>query len=236
MGGPLARGAVGMGVSAAVWAAVVLGPTSLSRETPPELPPEADGLPPPLVENFRQIDERLAHRVPELAVDDRGRLAATIVREAEEAALDPLLVLAVIEVESRFDAEARSQAGAMGLMQLREPTLRGELRRHGLEGDLHDPVTNVRAGIRYLRRLMNAFPGEDVALMAYNAGPNRILGYLRDGEIPDRFHVYPRRVKAVLRRLQRDAASSSASRLAAARLAAARQASAEPAAAGPFPD
>lgn len=236
MGGAIARGAVGMGVSAAVWAAVVLAPTSLSRETPPELPAEADGLPPPLVEDFRQIDERLAHRVPELAVDDRGRLAATIVREAEEAALDPLLVLAVIEVESRFDAEARSQAGAMGLMQLRENTLRGELRRHGLEGDLSDPVTNVRAGIRYLRRLMNAFPREDVALMAYNAGPNRILGYLRDGEIPDRFHVYPRRVKAVLRRLQRDAASSSAARLAAARLAAARQASAEPVAAGPVPD
>ncbi len=236
MGGQLVRGAVGMGVSAAVWAAVVLSPTSLSRETPPELPPEADGLPQPLAESFRQIDDRLASRAPELAVDDRGHLAATIVREAEEAALDPLLVLAVIEVESRFDAEARSEAGAMGLMQLRERTLRGELRRHGLEGDPHDPVTNVRAGIRYLRRLMNEFPGEDVALMAYNAGPNRILGYLRDGEIPDRFHVYPRRVKAVLRRLQRDAASSSAARLAAARLAAARQESVEPAAAGPLPD
>ncbi len=52
--------------------------------------------------------------------------------------------------------------------------------------------------------------------MAYNAGPNRILGYLREGEIPDRFQVYPRRVKAVLRRLQRDAASRSAARLAAA--------------------
>jgi len=64
---------------------------------------------------------------------------------------------------------------------------------------------------------MDAFPREDVALMAYNAGPNRILAYLREGDIPDRFQAYPRRVKAVLRRLQRDSASRAAERLAAAR-------------------
>jgi hypothetical protein len=209
MGGPLARSVAGIGVSAAVWAAVVLAPTHLSRETPPELPPEvppsADDLPPPQPEAFRQMDELLAYREPSLDIDVRGRLAATIVSEAEEANLDPLLVLAVIEVESSFDAGALSEAGAMGLMQLRGPTLRSELRRHGLQGDLDDPVTNVQAGVRYLRRLMNAFPAEDVALMAYNAGPNRILGYMRAGEIPDRFRVYPRRVKAVLRRLHREA-------------------------------
>src|SRR5512146_1607931 len=112
MGAPLARGVVGMGMSAAVWAAVVLGPTSLSPETPPELVPEADGLPPPLAENFHEIDERLALRLPTLSVGERGRLAATIVREAEEADVDPLLVLAIIEVESRFDADALSGAGA----------------------------------------------------------------------------------------------------------------------------
>jgi soluble lytic murein transglycosylase-like protein len=198
-----------MGVSAAVWVSVVLAPTGLSRERPlelpPELPPEVGGLPPPQPDAFRQMDDLLAYRDPSLDLEVRARLAAAIVSEAEAANLDPLLVLAVIEVESSFDAAALSDAGAMGLMQLREPTLRSELRRHGLEGDLKDPVTNVRAGVRYLRRLLNAFPAEDVALMAYNAGPNRILGYLRGGEIPDRFHVYPRRVKAALRRLRREA-------------------------------
>ncbi len=195
-----------MGVSAAVWAGVMLAPTALSREKAPELPPEADGLPAPLSDTYRQIDGRLASRLPALDLDARGRLAAAIVREAEAADLDPLLVLAVIEVESGFDTGALSEAGAMGLMQLRGPTLRGELRRHGLEGEASDPVTNVQAGVRYLRRLMNAFPrDEDLALMAYNAGPNRILGYLRAGEVPDRFQVYPRRVKAALRRLRREA-------------------------------
>jgi hypothetical protein len=77
---------------------------------------------------------------------------------------------------------------------------------------------------------MNAFPGEDVALMAYNAGPNRILGYLRAGEIPDRFHVYPRRVKAALRRLRTEPVPS------AAPLASLRRPSAGPAAYGPLAD
>jgi hypothetical protein len=53
--------------------------------------------------------------------------------------------------------------------------------------------------------------------MAYNAGPNRILGYLREGPIPDRFHVYPRRVKAALRRLRRDVATTSTAQMAALR-------------------
>jgi hypothetical protein len=39
--------------------------------------------------------------------------------------------------------------------------------------------------------------------MAYNAGPNRILGYLRAGEIPERFREYPRKVRAEARRLRR---------------------------------
>lgn len=230
MGGRLARGVVGMGVSAAMWAVVVFGPTHLSPETPPELEPEADGLPAPLAEAFRQIDERLADRLPGLGVEPRGQLAGAIVRESEAARLDPLLVLAVIEVESQFDVEALSGAGAMGLMQLREATLRGELRRHGLDGDLRDPVMNVRAGVRYLRRLLDAFSEQDVALMAYNAGPNRILGYLRAGQIPDRFHVYPRRVKAVLRRLRRDVVPS------AAQLAAVHQPLQAPSAPGPMAD
>jgi soluble lytic murein transglycosylase-like protein len=75
----------------------------------------------------------------------------------------------------------------------------------------------VRAGVRYLRRLLDAFGREEVALMAYNAGPNRILGYLREGEIPTRFHVYPRRVKAELRRLRRSTGAEPAVAVADAR-------------------
>jgi hypothetical protein len=182
--------------------AAVLVPAPLGAGVcpPPELRPEPR--PPVWVE---RVGERLEARMPELGAERRDRLARTLVLEAELARIDPLLVLAVIEVESSYDLTARSSRGAVGLMQLREPTLRREVERAGLDWvDPHDPATNLRAGIRYLRRLLDAFGREEVALMAYNAGPNRILGYLREGEgIPERFHVYPRKVKAELRRLRR---------------------------------
>jgi soluble lytic murein transglycosylase-like protein len=64
-------------------------------------------------------------------------------------------------------------------------------------------VASVQAGVRYLRRLVAAFGDTDLALMAYNAGPNRIVGYLRQGEIPERFHTYPRKVRSHMQRLGR---------------------------------
>jgi soluble lytic murein transglycosylase-like protein len=181
-------------------AALVPGPLGLGLRPPPEARPVAE--PSGWVE---RVGDRLEERMPELDAVDRRRLARTLVLEAELAHIDPLLVLAVIEVESSYDLAARSPRGALGLMQLREPTLRREVERAGLDWvDPHDPATNLRAGIRYLRRLLDAFGREEVALMAYNAGPNRILGYLREGEgIPERFQVYPRKVKAELRRLRR---------------------------------
>jgi soluble lytic murein transglycosylase len=176
------------------------------------------------------IDRELAERMPSLARNARRRVARAVVEEAQKAHIDPLLVLALIRVESAFDPEALSDAGALGLMQLRAPTLRRELQRAGLPHlDLRDPAANVVAGVRYLRRLIDAFGhDEDVALMAYNAGPNRILAYLReDGEIPERFQAFPRRVKAVHRSLRRH--------LEARRPAAASQATAVAQAPGPAP-
>jgi soluble lytic murein transglycosylase-like protein len=133
----------------------------------------------------------------------RRRVAQAVINEAQRASLDPLLVLAVIHVESSFNPEVVSHAGAVGLMQLLEPTFRRELERNGLAGEPTDPVTNVRAGVRYLRRLVDAFGGStDLALMAYNAGPNRIGGHLRRGGIPERYFSYPRKVNQELERLR----------------------------------
>ncbi len=172
----------------------------------PGLRPPPEAAPPPGRPDWvERVDDRLEERMPKLGEPDRLRLARTLVLEADLARIDPLLVLAVIEVESSYDLRARSSRGAIGLMQLREPTLLREVERAGLDwADPRDPATNLRAGIRYLRRLLDAFGREEVALMAYNAGPNRILGYLREGEgIPERFHGYPRKVKAEQRRLRR---------------------------------
>jgi soluble lytic murein transglycosylase-like protein len=89
-------------------------------------------------------------------------------------------------------------------MQLLEPTMKRELERSRLPpADPRDPVANVKAGVSYLRRLIDAFGGDtNLALMAYNAGPNRIRGHLKKGGVPERFHVYPERINRELDRLR----------------------------------
>ncbi len=151
------------------------------------------------------VEKLLAKRMPSLPAGDRARLASVIYEEARAASLDPFLVLAVIAVESGFDHSAESDRGARGLMQLRPATLRLEAQRLRVkDADPDDPVFNVRAGIRYFHRLMRAFGSTDLALMAYNAGPNRILRYLEEeGNVPERFQIYPKRVDGELQRLRR---------------------------------
>jgi hypothetical protein len=151
-----------------------------------------------------RLEALLEERSPGLPELTRRRVARAVVEESRVAGLDPLLAAAIIDVESSFDADALSDRGARGLMQLRPSTMAGEAARHGMAaGDPHDPVTNVRIGIRYFRRLLDTFGREDRALMAYNAGPNRIGGHLQRGGIPERFWAYPERVFAEHRRLRR---------------------------------
>ncbi len=215
---PRLHGLVGAAVAVGLVAAVIASPRELA-EGPRHIAPAERGPSgcvagrcDPSTPAIARIESQLGSRMPALAGDRRVALARTIVAEAQAARIDPLLVLALIQVESAFDPRALSGAGARGLMQLREPTLRRELERAGLPHlDLHDPIVNIVAGVRYLRRLLDAFGREEVALMAYNAGPNRILGYLREGEIPERFQAYPRRVQAAHRRLRRSAAVTVAS-------------------------
>ncbi len=152
----------------------------------------------------RSVEAQLDARAAGLAAGERVRLAEAILEEAQRAWLDPLLVLAMIEVESGWDLDAESNHGARGLMQVRPATFRREAARSGLsQKDPDDPALNVRAGVRYFRRLLDAFGGEDAALMAYNAGPARIRSYLRSGGVPERFRGYPRRVRHEVVRLRR---------------------------------
>jgi hypothetical protein len=150
---------------------------------------------------YAEVDRR-ARR---LRADERARIARVILEESARAELAPILVLAVIEVESGYDVGAVSPVGAVGLMQLMLPTMREELALAGaVARDPFDPVANVRAGVRYLGRLVEAFSNLELALMAYNAGPNRIRRHLHAGSVPARFHGYPR---DVLRRAARLAPS-----------------------------
>lgn len=94
--------------------------------------------------------------------------------------IDYELLQALIATESGFNTSAVSPKGAIGLMQLMPDTARRygvDSDRHGLlERKLTDPRINVRAGVRYLRDLINMFPGElELALAAYNAGEGAVM-------------------------------------------------------------
>lgn len=119
-----------------------------------------------------------------------ARVAAATIQEARRHELDPRLVMAVIHVESRGNAFARSPVGALGLMQIMPAT--GEELAAVLEVSwpgpqaLFDPMLNVRLGTAYLRQLEDRYGSTATALAAYNAGPGRIDRKLRRGApLPD---------------------------------------------------
>jgi soluble lytic murein transglycosylase len=93
--------------------------------------------------------------------------------------LDPALLAAVIETESKFDPNAHSSAGAIGLMQLTPTTAKGiALYTGGTRfrlSDLTNPDINVRYGAWYLRHLLDRYrDNERLALAAYNAGEENV--------------------------------------------------------------
>jgi len=92
--------------------------------------------------------------------------------------LPETLLLAVARGESDFEATARSRANAHGVMQILWPGTARHLGIHRLS-DLYDPCTNIDAGAKYLRELLQTYEGNmHLALAAYNYGPGRIA---RDG-------------------------------------------------------
>lgn len=84
------------------------------------------------------------------------------------------LLLAVARGESDFEATARSRANAHGVMQILWPVTARHLGIHRLS-QLYEPCTNIEAGARYLRELVDRYEGNlHLALAAYNYGPGRI--------------------------------------------------------------
>lgn len=96
---------------------------------------------------------------------------------APKYGLDPQLVLAVIQVESAYQADAVSSANAQGLMQLIPATAE----RFGVR-DAFNPTENINGGMRYLKWLLKHFGGDVTkAVAAYNAGEGAVRKY---GGIP----------------------------------------------------
>ena len=87
---------------------------------------------------------------------------------ARDTGLPPALLYAVAKVESNLSQDAESAAGARGLLQVMPATAQA------LELDAAEADSNVLAGARYLRQMLNQFGTTDLALAAYNAGPTAV--------------------------------------------------------------
>jgi soluble lytic murein transglycosylase-like protein len=152
---------------------VVSSETSASRMR--EVPVAAKSLP---LDWSRRVLAGSPGVFPGANTQQTAEVVPIVDRYARRFQLDPLMVLAVIQVESRFDPAAVSEQGAIGLMQLQGPTARGLAMDLGLEwtGDdlLLDSDLNVLLGCAYLRRLMDRFGDQDAALAAYASGPTLV--------------------------------------------------------------
>jgi soluble lytic murein transglycosylase len=123
---------------------------------------------------------------------------ADILRAGRRHEISPALIKAVIHAESAFDPDATSRVGASGLMQLMPVTAR----EMGV-ADRFDPAQNILGGTRYLKHLMGRFGDLELAVAAYNAGPEAVK---RHGGVPPyrETRTYVRNVLGLYKQYRRD--------------------------------
>jgi soluble lytic murein transglycosylase-like protein len=134
-------------------ARIAAGPIQAVAETPRE-------------REQRLVTEFIAkrYRVSEQAV---GGFVSTAYRAGDQYAVDPLLILAVMAVESRYNPVAESQVGAKGLMQVMPKFHLDKLSDHGGEDAVLEPEVNIVVGARILREYLRRFGDTEAALQMY---------------------------------------------------------------------
>lgn len=101
--------------------------------------------------------------------------------------LDPLIIAAIIKVESNYKPGAESRKGALGIMQIMPDTANwviemAKLPEVSLEEIRNETETNIAIGSWYLKSLSNQFEGNQIAMIAaYNAGPTNVKNWLKSG-------------------------------------------------------
>jgi soluble lytic murein transglycosylase len=119
---------------------------------------------------------------------DHHELTNTIIAESNDAGIDPLFVMSVIQHESRFRTNAVGSRGEIGLMQIMPATAIWLSQENDIpytsKNDLYDPVTNVRMGIHYIAWLRQKFPKTKDLATAYNMGPKHLKKALKEKRSP----------------------------------------------------
>jgi len=152
---------------------------------------------PPPRELMRIYSIVRSHR-PDITEAEAWEISEVILEESSGYGLDPMLVLAVIDVESKFQYGAVSPAGARGIMQILPYVAQSLVQKIGLHQLSHsksfrpefldDPVLNIKLGVYYLHDLKKNFRNLTHALTAYNMGPTETKNRLEnDLEIPEEY-------------------------------------------------
>lgn len=122
-----------------------------------------------------RILPRIASLNPRMDAPEVATIVSSVEKNSRRFGVDPLTILAVIQVESQFDRFAVSPMEARGLMQIRGDTAKALAKDLGMvwESDdaLFDIDTNIALGTCYLKKLVAQFGGIDDALAAFHAGP-----------------------------------------------------------------
>jgi len=141
-------------------------------------------------------EEKVTDKIRQLITKYQIQIYAEHIQEIPKSILaeskiydyDPMFLTALIITESSFNSRARSNRGALGLMQIVPRTGVALAREKNIEWKgsqtLYNPYVNIELGAYYLNKLHNRFGDLNLALEAYNHGPTKLAEYLKRGYQP----------------------------------------------------